>query len=269
MDVISLGFRTDLALLQLGGTEITERGDHLVIRTPHNPTCRWGNFLLLAAPPATGDAERWLDRFASEFPAAEHVAIGVDGTAVSAADVAGFVENDLRADVATVMTATSVRPPPRPNTQATYRMLTSDDDWAQSVELSMACNDANEDPVGHRTFVQRKRRTERSLTESGHGGWFGGFLAGRLATQMGLFAASPGLARFQWVETHPDVRGQGLAASLVHHVSGYGFETLGAKTLVMVADPEYVAIRVYRSVGFAAAESQTECERHTPWRGRP
>jgi len=46
----------------------------------------------------------------------------------------------------------------------------------------------------------------------------------------------------------------------VHHVSTYGFDQIGATTLVMVADPSYLAIDVYRWVGFTAAESQTSLE---------
>ena len=72
---------------------------------------------------------------------------------------------------------------------------------------------------------------------------------------------STGLARFQSVQTHPDARGRGLAGTLVHHVSRYGFGPLGAHTLVMVADPTYLAIRVYRSVGFEVAETQLQVER--------
>ena len=78
---------------------------------------------------------------------------------------------------------------------------------------------------------------------------------------MGLFRASPGLARFQDVKTHPDARGRGLAGTLVHRVSRYGFEELDATTLVMVADPDYLAIRVYRAVGFADTETQLQAER--------
>ena len=44
----------------------------------------------------------------------------------------------------------------------------------------------------------------------------------------------------------------------MHRVAAYGFDDLGAKTLVMVADPEYLAIRIYRSVGFDGTETQTE-----------
>ena len=39
------------------------------------------------------------------------------------------------------------------------------------------------------------------------------------------------------------------------------FEELGAETLVMVADPDYVAIRVYRSVGFDGTETQLQATR--------
>jgi ribosomal protein S18 acetylase RimI-like enzyme len=140
--------------------------------------------------------------------------------------------------------------------------LTSDDDWAQSVELRVACNDdgENDDP-GHLEFTTLRAATNRSLTVAGYGGWFGAFVDGRLLSQMGLVAASPGLARFQSVETHPDARGQGLAGTLIQHVSRYGFGELGATILVMVADPDYSAIRLYRSVGFADGESQLQAER--------
>jgi len=42
----------------------------------------------------------------------------------------------------------------------------------------------------------------------------------------------------------------------VHHASRFGFDELGAETLVMVADPDYLAIRIYRSVGFEDTETQ-------------
>src|SRR5215470_5926613 len=47
VEVRSLGYRTDLAILALEGSQVTDHGDHLVIRTPGNPDYWWGNFLLL------------------------------------------------------------------------------------------------------------------------------------------------------------------------------------------------------------------------------
>ena len=47
----------------------------------------------------------------------------------------------------------------------------------------------------------------------------------------------------------------------MHEVSRDGFDELGAATLVMVADPDYLAIRVYRSVGFEDTETQLQASR--------
>jgi len=92
VDLTSLGYRTDLALLQLGGTEVDDRGDHLVVRSPHNPRFWWGNFLLLSGVPAPEGTDAWLERFAAEFPGAEHLALGFDGTHGRVDDLAAAAE---------------------------------------------------------------------------------------------------------------------------------------------------------------------------------
>ncbi len=261
MDVVSLGYRTDLALLRLGGSTVEDRGDHLVVRSPHNPTFWWGNFVLLAAPPSRPDADRALLAFTDAFPGADHVAIGVDGTDGDLGALRPLLGRGLTTETSTVMTAGRVHLPPRPNDEASYRLFATDDDWEQSIELEMTLIDEGSDAGSHREFLQRRAATYRELTHAGHGGWFGAFLGDRLGSHLGLLTASPGLARFQTVATHPDARGQGLAGTLVHHASRYGLDELGATTLVMVADPTYVAIRVYQSVGFAGTETQQGLQR--------
>jgi hypothetical protein len=91
--VRSLGYRTDLAILALEGSQVTDRGDHLVIRTPDNPDYWWGNFLLLRdLKPGSGGS--WLARFAVEFPDAQYIALGLDQTdagTVDPGDLAGFL----------------------------------------------------------------------------------------------------------------------------------------------------------------------------------
>ena len=76
----SLGYRTDLALLQLDGSVVEDRGTHLVVRTPANPTFHWGNYLLLPRPPEPGRADHWVEAFERELPDARHRTFGVDGT---------------------------------------------------------------------------------------------------------------------------------------------------------------------------------------------
>jgi ribosomal protein S18 acetylase RimI-like enzyme len=260
VELDSLGYRTDLALLQLGGTEIEDRGDHLVVRSPHNPLHWWGNFLLLHRVPTPATSESWLDCFAMTFPGAEHVAIGFDGTDGRVDDLAWFSRRGFNAEAATVMTATEVDAPTHPNTDAVYRPFRSDADWAQNVELRIRCEDRALEPVGYRRFVVVKAQTNRRLAEAGHGNWFGAFIKGQLVAQMGLLSAGPGLARFQSVETDPGYRRMGLASSLVHRVARYGIDELAAQTLVMVADPTYFAIDLYRSLGFAPTEAQLQIE---------
>lgn len=257
MDVRSLAYRTDLALLEEAGSDVEHHPDHVVVRTPANPTYWWGNFVLLARPPAEADVPHWLETFTTTHPSSAHLAFGVDGSDGTLADLAAFAAAGLEVDASSVMTATQVHEPPRPNREATYRPLRSDDDWEQQVALGIA----GEHEESGADFVVAKARSERALTGRGIGEWWGAFLGDRLVASMGLFVASPGLARFQNVKTHPDARGRGLAGTLVHEVSRFGLDELGVATLVMVADPEYLAIRVYRSVGFADTETQLQASR--------
>ena len=111
--ITSLGFRTDVALRVLEGAEVTDRGDYLLICTPGNPDFWWGNFLLLARLPEPGQGQEWLARFAAEFPAARHVALGVDVTDDPEIP-ADFAAAGLEADRATVLTAAELRPPGPP-----------------------------------------------------------------------------------------------------------------------------------------------------------
>jgi ribosomal protein S18 acetylase RimI-like enzyme len=259
--VSSLGYQTDLALLQLGGSQVEDCDDHLVIRSPHNPTHWWGNFLLLAQVPAPHDSQHWIDRFVEAFPDAEHRTIGFDGADRRVGELDWFVAHGFEAEAQTVMTATKVHEPAHPNTDAIYRRLRSEVDWAQSIELGVRCNERQLEPEEYRRFLSAQAATRRRLDQSGAGSWFGAFLNGQLVSQMGLISAGSELARFQSVETDPDHRRRGLAGSLVHFASVYGFDELGARTLVMVADPNYFAIDLYRAVGFAETEVQLQVER--------
>lgn len=261
MHVSSLANRTDLALLRMAGSEIEDREDHLLVRTPDNPDYWWGNFLLLAQPPSAADAQRWVDRFDAEFPDAEHVAFGVDAPDGTVADLEWFAVRGYSVAAQTVMTAMEVYEPPRGNTSATCRALSTSDDWTQSVELAMRCHAGDMPDTGaYRRFVTAKTHSNRALVESGHGQWFGAFENDWLVSQLGLLDTGDGLARFQSVETDLAHRKRGLAGTLVHHASRHGFDALGAQRLVMVAEPDGPAIELYRRVGYVVTETQLEIE---------
>ena len=252
MDVRSLGFRTDLILRRLAGASVEDRGDHIVVTTAANPGFWWGNFLLLAEPP--GDIGPWVAAFADAFPDARHVAIGVDGTDGHTGDTSG-----LEAEVDVVLTATDfARRPPNPYQKV--RTLQSDEDWRQAVELQLVSHERPAGPT-HTEFVQRRVAETRALVEAGHGTWFGAFPDGTLRAALGVVTDGSGIARYQNVETQPEFRRQGLATRLVYEAGVHALEELGAQTLVIVADPDDEAIRIYRAAGFADQERQVQLMR--------
>jgi GNAT superfamily N-acetyltransferase len=262
VDIRSLGYRTDLAIRVLEGSQVEDRGDYLVIRSPQNPTFWWGNFLLLSVPPLPGQAGEWLARFDAEFPGASHVALGVDVTEADEVDSRELIAAGLQLTRSAVLTARDMHAPPHPNTSATYRRLSGDDDWGQAAELRAAISAG--EPGFEPGFLRARLAAERAITEAGHGSWFGAFIDGRLLAQLGVITGKAGLARYQNVETHPTARRQGLAGSLVWHAGRDALAADGVSTLIMVADPADVAIRVYRSVGFVAAQDQIGFERQPP-----
>jgi ribosomal protein S18 acetylase RimI-like enzyme len=260
VEVTSLGYRTDLMIRVLEGSKVSDHGDYLVVRSPASPAFWWGNFVLLAGPPSPRETAGWLSRFREEFPAADHIALGIDATDPHAADHAGLIEAGLRIDRSTVLAAASVHEPPHPNHEVQYRPLTSDEDWQASLGLRLAADDRAE-PAATRAFYEQRTADARRAADGGHGAWFGAFEDGQLAAQLGVFSDGSGLARYQNVETHPAWRRRGLAGTLVYQAGRYAIDRLGARTLIIVADPGAGAIRVYRSVGFTDVEAQIACQR--------
>jgi GNAT superfamily N-acetyltransferase len=258
MEVLSCGWRTDLAILALSGSDIEQHPTYVVVRTPDNPGYRWGNFVLLRRAPLRRDLGLVEELVARELPGIGHRAFGVDSPDGQVTELAPFAEAGYAVERAVVLTASRVLPPPRPNTSALFRPLTGDDDWSQRVSLDLACHDGG--ATGFDDFTRRKAAAERRITEEGHSAWYGAFDDGRLVATMGVVRAGNRVARFQEVQTHPEARGRGLAGSLVHAAGADAFQRLGATTLVTVADPDYHAIRIYRAVGFLDSEVQLTAE---------
>lgn len=266
MEPVSLAYRTDLMMLALQGAEIDDRGDHLVVRTPAQPAFHWGNFLLYAEPPGAGDLDRWTSAFRAEFPDAGHMTFGIDTTDGAAGESEALAAAGLEAELSAVLSAQALHEPPRPARDTELRILDGGDDWAQAIELRRSDEEAGPDPGGGEAdFLTRRMVAMRALQDAGRGAWFGAFVDGRMVSGLGVFTDGRGddgsIARFQSVDTHREFRGRGLAGTLVHHAGRHAFAELGARTLVIVADIDSQAARVYRSVGFAGHEFQAQLAR--------
>jgi ribosomal protein S18 acetylase RimI-like enzyme len=254
----SAGFVTDLMVRRLAGSEIIDRGDHIVVRTPANPTFWWGNFIVVGAD--FSDADRWLSTFAEEHPTAAHVAIGVDAPDADV-DLAGYVAAGLEADVSTILFASRLDDPTE-NAGVVCRSLSSDADWVQSLELTLACHPSEEE--SEVLFMRRKVIELQVLSGCGNGGWFGAFVDGTLRASLGVLTDGDGLARYQSVETHPEYRRRGLARQLVATAGRTMLAEPGVTSLVMVADPTYHAAHLYRSLGFVDGDHQIQLEASAP-----
>jgi ribosomal protein S18 acetylase RimI-like enzyme len=257
MEVHSLGYRTDLIFPQFDG-QILDRGAYRVIRTPANPTFYWGNFLLFPAPPAEGDLDKWRALFAKEIGGplqARHFAFGWDTVTGELGAVQSFLDEGFHLNQSVVLTAKEVKLPPKYNREAVVRPLTEDWEWEAATQNQIACRDPEHDLEGYQIFKRKQMQRYRQMSRAGLGHWFGAFLGERLTAELGVFTAGK-VGRFQQVGTHPDDRRQGLCGALVYQASRYAFEQMQLETLVMVADENYHAAKIYESIGFEPREHQ-------------
>ncbi len=266
MHIRSLGYRTDLFFPRFDG-EIIDREDYLVILTPSNPNFYWGNFLLFSAPPEAGDFVKWSALFEREIcsrQAANHRVFAWDSAGGEMGDVQPFIDAGFSVNQNVVLTAQQVRVPPKYNQEVVVRPLREDWEWAQALQNQVDCRPPEHELEGYRVFKQAQMRRYREMSQAGMGEWFGAFLGERLTADLGLFCVD-GVGRFQQVETSPEFRRLGICGTMVYQAAQYGFEQMGARTLVMVADEHYHAARIYESVGFQPAEHQVGIEW---WQGK-
>ncbi len=255
MNVRSLSYRTDLFFPAFEG-EILDRGDYLTVRTPTIPTFYWGNFLLFAHPPRQGDDVRWRELFSREIgdpPAVEHQAFGWDSPEGETGVISPFLALGFVLNLDLVLTSSRPQPPARPATSLHVRPLASDADWAAAIDLQVLCREAGHDEAGHREFRTQSMDRYRRMSLAGRGDWYGAFSRNQLVASLGLFHQD-GSGRFQSVITHPDHRRHGIASSMVYEAGCRAIAHYGLKTLVIVAEQDSSAARLYASVGFVPAE---------------
>lgn len=264
MQLRSLGYRTDLIFHRFEG-DVTDRGRYLVVRTPRNPTYRWGNFLIFDAPPGPGDFGRWTSLFEGEVgrpPEVTHKVFGWDAVDEAQGEqkqgeVAPFVEAGYTLETSAVMATSTLKPPPKYNRDIEIRMLT-EADYAAVVDLHVLSGYEGESEADYRRFWEANMRGFGRMVRAGRGAWFGAFLGGELVADMGVFTDGE-LARYQAVVTHPEYRRRGICGTLLYEVGRYALRR-GARTLVIVANDAYFAKNIYASAGFTPRERQMGLE---------
>jgi len=255
MKLKSLGYRTDLIFPGFDG-QIIDRGDYLVILTPTNPTYYWGNFLIFPNSPAEGDLEKWKAIFTEEIGSkiqAEHFTLGWDTLTGEIGNVQPFLDEGFELQQSVVLSTREVNIPPKYNTDVEIRPLSEDWEWEGATHNQIVCREPDHDLESYTVYKTAQMLRYRKMAKAGLGSWFGAFLGKDLVADLGVFTTG-NLGRFQQVGTHPDHRRRGFCSTLVYQASLYAFEELKAQTLVMVADENYHAAKIYESVGFQPEE---------------
>lgn len=247
MHLRSVGLATDVELAATRGV-VSDHENYLVISTPDDPAYYFGNLLVLPAPPQVGEVGYWTRKFGEEFakdPGIRHVTLRWDGITgdLGAADelrAAGFT-----VEVTQVMTARTVT---APRVALEVRALATPE---VTLTAELEYRDADRHDDVYLQFLQRRAVWKQSLVATGRAMWFGAFDRGELVGSLGLVALGA-RARYQDVQTAATHRKRGIASALL---AAAAREVLPAiEELVIVAEPESAAARVYERVGFRITE---------------
>jgi GNAT superfamily N-acetyltransferase len=127
------------------------------------------------------------------------------------------------------------------------------------VDNQVRCREPEHDETDYRLFKERQMSGYRAMSAAGLGEWFGAFADEEMLADLGIFHDGQ-LARYQSVETHPDHRRRGIAGNLVYHAGQYALTRFRVETLVIVAEHESAASRLYSSLAFEPRELQVGLE---------
>jgi GNAT superfamily N-acetyltransferase len=256
MHVDSPGLATDLALLELQGSTIRDRGDHLVVRTPANPTFWWGNFLLLEHPVRAAEIPAWLDRFAAELPEAQHRAFAFTS---GAGDREAWQEQGFAVETDVTLTIGKVPSWSPVDEGVAIRQFAGASDWSHAAELG-----ASDVPIGELedrlVFERRRAAAQRDLVDDGRGVWFGAFIGEHLVGKAGVVRLGT-RARYQDVITHAGYRRKGIAGGLLRVAGEWALTHPDVRELVIVAEDGGPAIGLYERLGFEEASRHVSVER--------
>ncbi|NQY99868.1 MAG: GNAT family N-acetyltransferase [Bdellovibrionales bacterium] len=121
------------------------------------------------------------------------------------------------------------------------------------IELQTLCSDPKYFNDYYEAFKREQVAQYRAMAKAGKGAWFGAFLGEKLVGDLGVYFEQE-IARYQNVGTHPDHKRRGICGTIVYLAGCQALREFGVETLVMEADPDYHAARIYESVGFAKSE---------------
>lgn len=242
-------------LLTLSGLSfLSDHGAYIVQETPDEPNFWMGNQLILRDQSFT--AQEAVSLFETHFPKAKHRSIVWDIPNLPLTDIDPTYQTlGLNADSVDALVLTKdLRQVDVPD-GIKLRPMESSADWAAAADLAVDIGiEEGYNQDGYRTYVENRIKGRKVQISKGLGQWFGAFDGGRLVCQMGIFHDDI-VARYQSVETRITHRKRGIASALLRHAALWALDRAPKAKVVIVAEVDGDAGRLYRSMGFTHAET--------------
>jgi ribosomal protein S18 acetylase RimI-like enzyme len=255
MRITSLSRRTDLIFAKFSGN-VTDKGNYTLVQTPSNPGFHWGNYVVFDAPPKAGDYKRWKEIFEKKFTyynKISHMVFTWESNPPSPGEYQEFIDNGFEFDEGVVLSTNELISPSKYNQKIEIRKITTDKEWEDAIQIQVLCSDPKFVNAGYESFKRKQFAQYRAMSEKEMGNWFGAYIDGQIVGDLGIFFEEE-LGRFQNVGTHPEFRRQGICQTLVYETAQIALKEYGVSTLVMEADANYHAAKIYESVGFKPTE---------------
>lgn len=234
---------------------VTDKGFYIVVRTPDRPDYFWGNYIIMSSAPPPNSYSHWLAIFESEIgPKSQtgFVTITWDSP-TEQGHSAQFTDKDFTLQTSIILSTSRVHTPPKSNPHITIRPLQSESDFAQVINVLFTLDWQYSSNEGQIKFLKDSAKRFRKLIDAGTAISIGAFLSNKLTAVIEMYYNDT-LCVFDSVVTHRENRRQGICSSLVHYASQYALSQLNCQTLILEADKEYHAAKIYESIGFRPTE---------------
>jgi ribosomal protein S18 acetylase RimI-like enzyme len=247
--------------VQSAATEIIERADFVVVRTPEYPTYHWGNYLVLDSPPPPESLDDWFRCCARELADIETANLLI---AWETGDVSTEV-SEVEAQAAELLTVMTLAggPGPADLPPAIEISKASDVDTWQRLVAMLAEIGPPELGEAYGDFVRWRYEKYRESVEDGRGAMWIARDGDELVANLGLLDAGA-YCRFQDVNTLASHRRRGICSALVRSSIADSQARRASRLPVIVANRGEAAERLYAAIGFAAVGSQFTMRRPRP-----
>lgn len=253
----SKALTSELILLR-DSCEIKERKEYFVIRSLRNPYFHWGNFLIFNQAPKENDLPKWEEYFCEEFPEFIHQHRAF--TWIKGEDFPNFTIREYHLEKMACLTTKDIQQVQQIHPDITIRRIQSEEEWIELEKKQTERIDLKEHDTSFLKFNKQKFKDYKAMIDKHFGDWFVADLEGKWVADLGLFYGE-GMARYQNVTTYPGFEGRGIAHALVYGSAKYALKNYPIEELVIVADENSRAQKIYQNLGFQMVERRTNLYR--------